>query len=123
LCRYRGILDRRLGNTINNFKGALPCFAFTGLALLGAVFYANVASTNYVQGSGQGGNFLNILTPHSEADLAYNREFQKARSLTEQARADGSTNTSGYLLADLGIAESNSTPGHYTKRAPNKKYY
>jgi hypothetical protein len=116
-------MDKRLSHTVKNFKGALPCFAFTGLALLGGVFYANHASKNFVHGHGQGGNFLNIVTSHSEEDLAYNREFQKARALTEQARADGTVNTSSYLLADLGIAETNSTPGHFTKKAPHKKYY
>lgn len=116
-------MDRRLGATLKNFQGALPCFAFTGLALAGAIFYANFSSTNFVQGHGQGGNFLNINTPHSEGDLAYNREFQKARALTEQARSDGSVNTSSYLLADLGIAENNVSPGHFVKKAPHMKYY
>ena len=109
--------------TARNFTGALPCFALTGLALLGAMFYANYSASNFVQGHGQGGNFLNIVTKHSDDDIAYNREFQKARALTEQARPDGNVNTSAYLLADLGVAESNSSPGLYTKKAPHMKYY
>lgn len=58
--------------------------------------------------------------------MAYNREFQRMRYLTEDPiRDDPFTNTSTQLLTDLGAAPKNYGLNKQAcmKRAPHYKYY
>ncbi len=69
---------------------------------------------------------LDMYTKNTMNDMAYNREFQRMRYLTEDPiRDDPFKNTSTQLLTDLGAE-----PKHYglnkegvKKRAPHYKYY
>ena len=71
-----------------------------------------------------GGDILKLKTKFSDEDYYYNREFQKMRYLTEVPSGNGSTSDlSGYMLAELGVRETNLHAGTFRKKAPHFKYY
>ena len=67
---------------------------------------------------------MNLVSRHSDDDIAYSREFQRNRYLTENPSASKDYLNSPEQLARLGIRDVNRVPtAGYDKRAPHAKYY
>jgi hypothetical protein len=71
-----------------------------------------------------GGFYINLFSRNSDSDMAYNREFQRNRYLSENPIPDRNYLNSSEHLAQLGIKDINKTRNvQYDKRAPHPKYY
>ena len=71
-----------------------------------------------------GGDWLTLYSRNSDADMSYNREFQRNRYLSESPVQTKNYLNSEEHLANLGIMKVNlpRTKG-FDKRAPHPKYY
>lgn len=109
---------------MRNFKAS---WKFLGGTIAFGLFCASLggayAHTSIHGVSNNGGTFLDLKTKFSDDDYYYNREFQKMRYLTELPGTGKKTETNGYLLADLGVRETNLKAGDFHKKAPHFKYY
>lgn len=123
LIRYRGVDDVRRSFVLKNLKASWRAvLGLSAVALIGASYGVRQAN-NHIHGSSRtGGSFLAVSTRNTDEDLEYNREFQRMKYLSVPGTTGQST-TDGYVLADLGLKETNLPAGEFRKRAPHYKYY
>jgi len=107
LMKYKSRDEVRIASSIKNLKASLPYLLGLGVGTLIVKVYidSRVRSTIFGENN-NGGTLLNMYTKNSESDMAYNREFQRMRYLTEDpVKNDPLINTSSQLLTDLGFTE------------------
>jgi hypothetical protein len=127
MMKYQSRDEVRIASSMKNLRQAVPYLLGlgVGMVVVKAVVDSRVKSSIFGENN-NGGDFLNMYTKNSESDMAYNREFQRMRYLTEDpVRNDPLVNTSGQLLADLGHTEVplGLDKRGVTKKAPHYKYY
>jgi len=108
LLKYKSRDEVKIASTLKNLKASTRYLLGLGVGMLFVKLYVDSKVKTQIFGeNNNGGTMLDMYTKNSQSDMAYNREFQRMRYLTEDpVRNDPSVNTSTKLMVDLGFAET-----------------
>ncbi len=124
--KYKGVDHWRWRRTFGSYKRALPWVLVPiGINFLLSPLTHAQAVVDVRGEDGKGGEILEVKTVYDDSEMAYNREFQRMRYLTEplMEKMKSDRETEQYLI-DRGVQiETHKSHQDYRKKAPHYKYY